>query len=80
MVKVAVMTLSPETVASVKEKQPFVSEGLLVTVNEIVPVYPFWGVMVTVEEPELPAAMVTLVAESVKVGVDDEVGQALSRL
>lgn len=47
------------------EKQPFVREGLLVTAHEIVPVYPFCGVTVTVEEPELPAATVTFDADSV---------------
>ena len=55
MVKVAVTALLPETVAFGKEKQPFVTEGLLETVNATVPVYPFFGVIVTVEVPELPA-------------------------
>jgi len=38
MVKVAVTALLPETVVFGKEKQPSVSEGLLLTVNLTVPV------------------------------------------
>ena len=38
IVKVAVTALLPETVVFGMEKQPFVREGLLVTVNLIVPV------------------------------------------
>ena len=67
MVKVAVTALLPETVAFGKEKQPFVSEGLLVTVNLTVPVYPLTRVTVTVEVPVFPAETVMLVAERLKV-------------
>ncbi len=57
-----VTALLPEIRTLGSAKQPFDREGLLVTVHEIVPVYPFWGVTVTVEEPELPAATVTFEA------------------
>ena len=66
-VKVVATALLPKTVVFGKEKQPFVSEGLLETVNVTVPVEPLFGVMVTVEAPVFPAETVTLVAESVNV-------------
>jgi len=63
---VAVTAALPVTAALGKEKQPCEREGLLDTVKEIVPVYPFFGLMVTLEVPALPEATVTLLAERVK--------------
>jgi hypothetical protein len=44
------------------------------TFHEMVPVYPFAGVTVTEDVPELPAAMVRLVADTLKdsLVVDEE--------
>lgn len=67
IVNVAVIALVPDTVVFGNEKQPFVKAGLLVTVHAIVPVYPFCGVIVTIEVIELPAGTAGLVADSVKV-------------
>ena len=66
-VNVAVIALVPDTIVFGSEKQPFVNAGLLVTVHAIVPVYPFCGVIVTIEVIELPAGTAGLVADSVKV-------------
>lgn len=50
------------TLVFAKEKQPLVNGGLLEMTQEMVPVYPSWGVMVMVEEPDAPVATVGLVA------------------
>jgi len=63
-VKVAMTAAVPDTVVFGSVKHPFERVGLLETVHATVPVYPFCGVTVTVEVPELPAATVTLVAAS----------------
>jgi hypothetical protein len=61
-----VTALEVETVVLGSEKQPFESEGLLETVNAIVPVYPFFGVTVMIEVADCPADTVILLPESVK--------------
>jgi len=46
-------------------------DALLATVHSMVPVKPFFGVIVTVDVPVLPAERVTLVAAIVKVSPDE---------
>jgi hypothetical protein len=65
-VNVAITAALPDTVVFGSVKHPFERVGLLETVHATVPIYPFCGVTVTVEVPELPAATVTLVAASLK--------------
>jgi len=80
-VRLAVTADVPETAVLGNVKHKLLLEGLLETAHEIVPVYPFCGVIVIVDVPALPAATVTLVALSVKLFVPvDEPLHALSRL
>jgi hypothetical protein len=62
----AVTAVAADSVMPGTAKQAFATAGLLVTVNAIVPVYPFCGVTVTVEVPEPPAATVALLAIKLK--------------
>lgn len=63
---IAVTAAAPDTVTLGTAKQAFATAGLLVTVNAIVPIYPFWGVTVIVDVPEPPAATVRLLAVKLK--------------
>ncbi len=47
-------------------------ELLVETFHEIVPEYPFAGVTVTDDVPELPAAMVRFVADTLKDSLDPD--------
>ena|SRR6516162_2694223 len=72
IVRLAVTADVPETVAFDIAKHKSADDGALETVQAIVPVYPFWGVIVTVDVPVLPAAMVASVAARVKLLEADE--------
>jgi hypothetical protein len=67
---IAVTAVAPDTVTLGTAKQAFAIAGLLVTVNAIVPVYPFCGVTVIVDVPEPPAATVVLLAVKPKLFAD----------
>ena len=67
---IAVTAVAPDTVTFGTAKQAFATAGLLVTVNAIVPVYPFCGVTVIVDVPEPPAATVALLAVKLKLFAD----------
>ena len=69
IVRVGVIAVAPETVLLGIEKHKSGEEGLLETAQLIVPVYPFCGVIVTVDVPELPAATVAFAAARVKLFV-----------
>src|SRR5215470_12806805 len=61
IVNEALTAAVPVIFALAIEKQPFVNAGLLVTDQEMVPVYPSCGVTVIVEAPALGATIVGLV-------------------
>jgi hypothetical protein len=79
IVNVAVTAVLLVTAVSAMLKHPLVNEGLLVTVHEIVPVYPLSGVIVIVDVLALPAVTLTAVAPTLKSGLDGEnPGQAIN--
>jgi hypothetical protein len=80
IVRLAVTADVPETVALAMEKHILDEEGPLEMAHAMVPVYPFCGVIVTVDVPVRPAATVTLVADKLKPFVAVEPLQALNRL
>ena len=65
----AVTAAVPETVAFPRVAHELASEGLVETVQATVPVYPVAGVIVIVEAPEPPWAMVSADALRLKVPV-----------
>jgi len=66
-VMVVVTGLAPAITVSGRAKQPLDNAGWLDTAHEIVPLYPFSGVTVTVEGPEPPEGTVVSVADTVKI-------------